>query len=218
MNEQVIIGLISAGAGALFGALFSAYIPRLLYDPRLKIEGIRYHRSYRSYTILVNNRGKNAAINAVGRVTIRPIRKGDILHSREEILEARKKLPGHWRDVGDWRKSIDAWLSSEDWETGIEGETLFWAVYPNPTRTNINNGLPESLVLAYSDGPWVDIASSTFRRKLARLSLSEGREYIGEVVVGAENAKRSRPFRFKIRLGPDGKALITPYKGPLPAR
>jgi hypothetical protein len=99
---------------------------------------------------------------------------------------------------------------------GIEAEHVFWAANPNLTQHNVNPNLPERLIIAYSDGPWIDIASETPKIRRARLKLTSDDTYFGKIVVGAENCNPTKPFRFKIILTQLGKATIREYRGAFP--
>ncbi len=190
---------------------FSLFLPKLLFDPRIKIVGIDYH-GFATRLVVVNT-GRTAATDAVGRITIRPIGQGDISGTRAEIAEARKTASPD----DDWRRTINAHLRAEDWQTGIEMEHVFWAA-ADQVRLDINPKLSERLVIAYSEGAWVDIPSEHLNIKRARLVLDESKIYYGEVVVGASNCNVSKPFRFQIRLASNKVAIVEPYKGMLPKR
>jgi len=110
---------------------------------------------------------------------------------------------------------MDSRLRAEEWQTGIETNGLFWAFGGLP-RLDINPGLPEALVLGYSEGEWIDIASENPKVKRARLQVPDGKTYYGEVIVGAANCRLSNIFRFQISLGPERTAIIEPYHGKLP--
>ena len=204
---QLLIALI----GGFFGALFVTYLPRLLFAPRLHAVDMDYHSF--QYRLIVVNTGRMAAVNAVGRITIRPINQGDVVGTYAEVFEARKHQLSE-----DWRQSVDAYLRTEDWQVGIEAEPVHWATAPNQMRLTINPSFPERLIIAHSDGPHVDIPSENRRKKRARLALDSAKAYYGEVVVSAENSAPSKPFRFRIELGPDGTAIIEQHKGTLPGR
>jgi hypothetical protein len=93
-------------------------VPRLLYGPRLKIIGIEVQQSSTTFNILVSNRGSTAAINAVGRVTIRPITADSFTITKQQAFEARKNEKGDWTQKSYWRKSLDCFLYAEDWYRG----------------------------------------------------------------------------------------------------
>jgi hypothetical protein len=217
MNEQITLILISAVLGGLLGTLFSVYIPRLLFNPRVKIIGIDYHFSFDSYNLIVLNKGKTVALNAVGRITIRPIRQGSLISNRTNSIKKRDHSENQ-QVIKDWRENNESWLGKNDWKVGIEVEHVYWATYPNSAKMNLNPSVPERLAIAHSEGKWINIASESFGIKRARLALNSGQTYYGEVIVAAENCQPSRPFRFKIILGDNGKAVIEPYKGILPDR
>jgi len=212
MNEQLLLILFSAIAGGFVGTLISLFLPKFLFDPKIKITGIEKHGFVFRLTVI--NKGRTCAENALGRIIIRPIKQGDIVGTREEIYAARKKKSPN----EDWRKTIDAWLKADDWALGIETEHCYWARQPNQAQLNLNPYLSERLIIAYSEGAWVDIASETTHTKRARLALDPSKIYYGEVVISAANAMPSKPFRFQIKLGVDSKAVIEPYKGKLPEK
>lgn len=206
MVEQLLLTLLSAVIGGFVGTLISSSLPKLLFGPRIKIVGIEPHGF--AWRLIVVNIGRTAATNAVGRITIRPIDQGDVIGTREEILEARKqRVPG-----SDWRTSIDAHLRAEEWQLGIEQEHVLWATSPGEAihLTTLNPNLPERLVIACSKGAWVDISSEHAQTKRARLKLDSTKMYYGEVTVGAENSAPSKPFCFQIRLGEGETAVVEP--------
>lgn len=218
MTDELQLLILGAIIGGFAGALFSAYIPRLLYDPRLKILGLEVQPSFGSYHIVVINGGRTAAINAVGHLTLRPIGPDSVLITRQQAQEAAESSDTRWWETGYWRKGPHSYLHTEDWQLGIESEHLFWATFPNPTQITLNPGLRQRLILAYSDGAWVDIASETPKMRRAKLKLGPETIYYGEIVIAAENCPPSKPFRFVITLGADGKAHIQPTNRPLPTR
>jgi hypothetical protein len=211
MTDQLPLSFVSALIGGMVGMFFSLFLPRWLFDPRLKIEGLDTHGH--AVRLIVVNRGKTAATNAVGRLTIRPIREVDIDGTRADVVEARKTAS----DGDDWRHTRNAHLRSEDWQTGIEMEHSFWAV-TGSARLDMNPALPERLVIGNSDGPWIDIPSEDTSVKRTRLRLDESRVFYGEVVVGAANCQPSRPYRFRVRLGPNKTAMVEPYSGTMPTK
>lgn len=214
MLDQLFVIFLSAVIGGFVGTLISTFLPKLLFDPRIEIVDIVVHNN--GWGLIVLNKGRTAATNAIGRITIRPIKEDCILGSREEIFAARQgALPD------DWRRSINAHLRTEDWETGIETEHSHWAASTSKENAHIrtiNPGLPERLVLAQSESHWVDIPSEHTDIKRARLKLDDSDVYYGEVVIGASNSRLSKPFRFTIKLGQNGRAHIEPYHGKLPNR
>ena len=216
MADQYLLALVSAVIGGFVGALFAAYVPRFLNGPRLTIAGIELQPSSDTFNLVVRNRDATAALNAVGRITIRPIGPDSIAIGRDQALEARKRTEGDWTKQSYWRKTLDSFLYADDWRIGIEAEHVFWATHPNPVSANVTPGLPERLLIGYSSGQWVDIATETPKIRRARLKLAPDTGDIGEVVVGAENRAPAKPYRFQISLWPTGKALIHEYSGPLP--
>ena len=204
--------LISAIVGGLFGAFFTRFIPHVWFSPQLKILCIDPH-GYQ-FRLLVKNKGRQGAINAIGRVTIRGIKKGDIIGTREEIYKIRKKR----NPDTNWMYTDDSYLRAEEWETGIEMEHLHWATMPSGKNITINPQLVERLQFVYSDGPYFKIASENPYICRTRLRLDKNKEYYGEVIISAENAKPSNRFRFKIILGDNNRAKVLPYEGNLPTK
>ncbi|OIO87504.1 MAG: hypothetical protein AUK02_05105 [Anaerolineae bacterium CG2_30_58_95] len=211
MINQLLLTFISAMIGGFVGMIFSLFLPRLIFNPRIKIVGLDFHGHV--VRLIVVNKGRTAATDAVGRMTIRPIGQGDIIGTRAEIMKARKTASPD----DDWRKTVNAHLRSEDWQLGIEMEHTFWAA-SGKARLNINPELPERLVIAYSEGAWVDIPSEDTYVKRTRLKLSESKIFYGEVVIGAANCRLSKPFYFQISLGPNQIATVEPYKGKMPKK
>ncbi len=209
MNEQLLTSFFSAMIGGLVGMFFSLFLPRLLFDPRLRIESISKHGHV--FRLIIVNYGRTAANDAIGRVTIRPIEKDDIGVTRAEVIEARKNAATN----DDWRKTSNSHIRSEEWELGLEMENLFWAG-SGDGRLKINPRLQEALVLGYSEGAWIDIAGEHTNIKRTRLLLSKTKVYYCEVVVGASNCSLSKPFRFQISLGDNNMAVLEPIKGKIP--
>ncbi|MFO7680540.1 MAG: hypothetical protein R6X34_10860, partial [Chloroflexota bacterium] len=190
MQEDLLWFLIASILGGFIGSIISMIVPRLYLNPRIKIEGLTPQANL--WHIVVDNRGPVAATHVMGRLTLRSIREEDIIGTIQEVMEARK----HKMD-NDWKRNINSYLRVEEWELGIEEEYIFFLTAvskESPYITTINPGMPERLAIAYSDGPWVDIPSEHIHRKRARLKLDEERVYYGEVVVGAENGRRSKPL------------------------
>lgn len=212
MNDPLLSILFSAIIGGFIGTLISLFLPKLFFDPRIKIMGIEKHGF--TFGLIVINKGRTCAENALGRIIIRPIKQGDIVGTREEIYAARKKKPLN----DDWRVTKDAWMKADDWALGIENGDCYWARLPNQAQLNLNPNLPERLVIAHSEGAWINIASETPQTKRARLALDPSKIYYCEVIIGAANAMPSKPFRFQIKLGIDNRAIVEPYKGELPKR
>ncbi len=212
MNEQLLLILFSAITGGFIGTLISLFLPKLFFDPKINIMGIEKHGFV--FRLIVVNKGRTCAENALGRIIIRPIKEGDIIGTREEIYAARKKKSPN----DDWRKTKDAWLKADDWKLGIESEYCYWARQPNQAHQNLNPNLSERLIFAHSEGAWVNIASENPHTKRACLALDSSKIYYCEVVIGAANAMPSKPFRFQIKLGADNKAIVEPYKGKLPEK
>ncbi len=106
MEQQILLSLFSALIGGIIGTLLSLYLPKWLFDPRLVILG--YSTPSRTSILKVVNKGKAAAINAIGRITIRPIKSGDILPtpSNEAI-----SISG---TSSDWRFNQEAYLKPDE--------------------------------------------------------------------------------------------------------
>jgi len=207
----LVLTFVAALIGGAVGMFFSLFLPRYLFDPRISIEGIDLHGP--AIRVIVVNQGRSAASSAVGRITIRPIREGDIEGTRAEVQEARRASSA----PEDWRRTRNAHLRSEDWRTGIEMEHVFWAGAGSP-RIDMNPHLPERLVIGNSEGSWIDIASEETSVKRTRLKLDGERVFYGEIVVGAANCRPSAPYRVAISLGPGGTAIMEPYTGKMPER
>jgi hypothetical protein len=198
MIISTLFPILTAIIGGFFGSIFSTYLPRYILGPKIRIEKIETHRN--QFRLVVKNHGRQAAINAVGRITIKNIEDGDIVGSIENIKEARKV-----DSPETWRKNKDSYLSVEDWSLGIEAEHLYWSTHPCPVRISLNPGVPERLDLAFSEGEWVDIPSENIYRKRARLQLRENKSYKCEVVICSENLPSSKPFKFEILLDSEKK-------------
>jgi hypothetical protein len=211
MNDQLLSTFFSAVIGGFVGMFFSLFLPRFLFDPRIKITGISQHGHV--FRLTVVNKGRTAANDAVGRLTIRPIGKDDIGVTKEQVIEARKTASVN----DDWRKTSNSHLRAEDWELGIEMENLFWAG-SGGMHHKLNPELPEALVVGYSEGEWIDIASEHTNIKRTRLILDKDKVYFGEVVIGASNCRPSKPFRFQIFLAENKMASMKPFNGKLPSR
>lgn len=209
MNNFITL-VIGAIFGGFFGALFAMYLPHIWFSPKLKILSIEPHGNH--YRILVINKGRQGAINAIGRVTIRGIENGDVIGTREEIFNIRKKR----KSDTYWMYTDDSHIRSEEWKTGIEMEHLHWATMPSGKNITINPKLVERLHFVYSDGPYAKIASESPYICRTRLRLDKNKIYYGEVFISAENAKPSKSFRFKIILGENNRAKVLPYNGELP--
>jgi hypothetical protein len=110
----LVLTFVAALIGGAVGMFFSLFLPRYLFDPRISITGIDLHGA--AIRVIVVNQGRSAASSAVGRITIRPLREGDIEGTRAEVQEARRTSSA----PEDWRRSRNAHLRSEDWRTGIE--------------------------------------------------------------------------------------------------
>lgn len=204
MVDQILLMFLSAILGAAVGTLASLYIPRWLFDPRLKIVGIE-HRS-KAFTLVVVNKGKIAAMNASGRLTIRHIENDDLDPETASDVDTSD----------DWRVNKRANLFPKKWKVGIESEYVLWNIIPNPVKLNINSGLAEKLLIGRSDGTWIDITAESAQRKRARLLVTRDKTYYGEVIITAENCQAARPFRFTIRLDNNSQVLLQRYEGKLP--
>jgi hypothetical protein len=204
MTKEILLSLISALIGGIVGTLLSLYIPKWLFDPRLVIFGCS--TPSRTSILLVVNKGKNAAINAIGRITIHPIKSGDVVPTEPNISIKNSGIPQ------DWRFNQDAYLNPEQWGVGIESNPLHWQQPPNPTQYTLNPGVTEKLAICRSDGKWVDIPSNNPNKKLARLKIDENTVYYCDLLISAENCY---PVRYKvvIKLGKEGRAIIERFKG-----
>lgn len=216
MDKELQLIIISAIFGGIAGSFFSALVPRLIYDPRLVILGIETQPSFGTYNVVVLNKGRTAALNAVAHITIRPITSDSILITHAQQQKYLKSSKIKWWENGYWKKDVNAFLCREDWKLGIESEHLFWATFPNSFQATINPGLPQRVVLAHSEGTWIDIASETPKVKRTRLDLLEDKVYFCEVIIAAENTKPSKPFRFEISIGSDEKPQIRKVNHALP--
>ena len=204
MLDQILLMFISAVLGAAIGTLASLYMPRWLIDPRLKITGIEHHS--KAFTLVVINKGRIAATNAAGRLTIRNIENNDI--------DPETGIDTDTSD--DWRTNKRANLFPQKWRVGIESEYVLWNMMPNPVKLNINSGLAEQLLIGRSEGAWIDITAESVYRKRARLIVTKDKIYYGEVIVTAENCQASQPFRFTIQLDEEGQVMLRQFAGKLP--
>ena len=210
--ESYIIGLFAALLGGFFGALFATYIPQIWFSPRLQINGIDSHGNY--FRILVTNKGRTAAINVIGRVTIRPISKDDVIGKREDVYKIHRQT----KKINHWGATNDVFIREEEWDTGIEMEPLHWAASPSEMKLTINPKFSERLQLVYNEGDIFKIASENIGVSRVRLKLDPGKVYYGFVMVSAENAKPSQPYYFKISLSDNGNTIVKPHEGNIPSR
>lgn len=214
--DIIIDSILKIGS---LGGLFSLFyvmikdIHKWRYSPKLKILSIDPQGD--QIRLLVKNYGRNgAAINAVGKVTIRTIEKGDILGTKKEIDKIRENR----KPDAKWKETDDAYLRAEEWETGIEDEHLIWSTMPCSKSITINPKTDQRLQFVFSDGPYVKIASEDLYKCRARLRLDKYKKYYGYAYISAENAKPSDHFKFEIYLGNNHKAKIKRYMGDIPER
>jgi hypothetical protein len=183
---------LSAIIGGFFGALFSNYLPQFWFAPRLHIVDIDRHS--RHCRVLVANRGRTAAVNAIGRITLRTINEGDIVSSE------------------------DAYLELHQWQTGIESDALHWATSPNDMKLTINPKFAERLNVFNTDGQFIIVVSENSNKNRAKLKLPSGKDYLAELVVSAENARPSNVFRIKISTDGSGQVVVSQFSGEMPIR
>jgi hypothetical protein len=175
---------IGAIIGALLGAAFGGFLRDKLteryFQPVLDITGgdifpvgpyVVYHR------ILIKNKGKRAAKNCIGKITLENAMKDDIF---KETLTAVVS-------VGEPQPIL-----TKDSLTNIKGMSVCWASIGNPESLTINRDdtqLIDLYRICKTEGRLrLDLPTEKGWKPNFRVMLDGGKEYSGEILITSSNA------------------------------
>lgn len=195
---EVLSTIISAIIGLVIGTLFGGWVERILYRPRVVIEiesESPYVRQEGKYvSVVVSNRGRTAAIDCVGSISIDELSPNALLTpydaANDEKLPLEPKL-----------KLKDQLLMPESFRE-IDRELLCWAHIGNPPTYTINPGTKtlldvfKAIERDTSEGWYLIIPTEAGWKKL-RARLKDG-NYHGRIVVSPKNGPpKIREFEIK---------------------
>lgn len=175
-GTTVVIAVVSAVAGAFIGGFLPILIGEKWLRPKLYISdesvisgevGVKHHR------IMIANKGKRAAQNCIGMITLHDTTADDV-----------------WQGPESYTSAYDApWpVLSKDYFTPIKDMPLCWSRLGNPQAVVINRESTEPLEFYKAHfGSHITIPSEEGWHRY-RVDL-KGKEYSGEIRVTSSNAE-----------------------------
>jgi hypothetical protein len=209
---EVLNALISTIIGLVVGTLFGGWIERVLYRPRVIIEiesesPSPYVQKERKYvSVVVSNRGRTAAIDCVGFISIDDL-SPDALLSPEDV-EKDEKLP---LESNHQLKPVHQLLKPKYFGRSLDRELLCWAHLGNPTTYTINPGAKTLLdvfkaIKRDSSDEWYLMIPTEAGWKKLRARLKDG-NYHGRLAVSPANGPQTIR-EFEIEPSSEGPKLV----------
>lgn len=209
---EVLNALISTIIGLVVGTLFGGWIERILYRPRVIIEiesesPSPYVQKERKYvSVVVSNKGRIAAIDCVGFISIDDLRRDALLSPKDAEKDEKLPLESIYQ-----RKPVPQLIKPEYFGRPPDRELLCWAHLGNPTTYTINPGVKTLLdvfkaIKRDSSGEWYLMIPTEAGWKKLRARLKDG-NYRGRLAVSPANGPQTIR-EFEIEPSSEGPKLV----------
>lgn len=182
---QAFLFVASFALGVIAGYL-SLYFREWYIRPVLKILPDRpmVSKEMVEHVLVVKNKGRSAAKNCIGMVTI-DVERDDLLTKVPAELEVFKKIVSGEQEP----ETLVKYHLTKDNFREIKDEKICWADIPNPVSITINPGLISGLAICRALKPSLELyfpSEGGWKHLKMILRL---REYKGKIMVSAENSK-----------------------------